>query len=248
MVSHRPRRETPLLQYRRGSDLTLVFPDIAAAAASALGKALVLDGELVVPHGGRLDFPQLQNRARRRGPSAVQAAARRPAHLIVFDLLEADGSWPRPSTVLPSCLVRSIEHERALPTTTERPRRPRPPRRPLSCPTPNGAQTTQRLTICYIPSAATETPRLISGTHCGGLSSRRGHAVLQMGEGEMPTWIADDLPVGWWQGGGEPSMTRFAAKLDLAQEWAGPAAARADSRGLRVTGHHDTTPPSREAT
>ncbi|MER6160340.1 hypothetical protein ABT147_33110 [Streptomyces sp. NPDC001868] len=45
-----------LIQSRRGSDLTPAFPDIAAAA-SGLGKPLVLDGELVVPHGGRLDFP-----------------------------------------------------------------------------------------------------------------------------------------------------------------------------------------------
>jgi ATP-dependent DNA ligase len=45
-------------------------------------EALVLDGELVVPHEGRLHFGELQRRARRRGRSAVPAAAERPAYLI----------------------------------------------------------------------------------------------------------------------------------------------------------------------
>ncbi|MEH0663883.1 hypothetical protein QA860_40630 [Streptomyces stelliscabiei] len=79
-----------LIQSRRGSDLTGAFPDIAVAAAG-LGETLVLDGELVVPHQGRLDFPRLQSRASRRGAGAVQAAARHPAYLIVFDVLEAAG-------------------------------------------------------------------------------------------------------------------------------------------------------------
>ncbi len=69
------------LQSRNGADLTSAFPEIAAAA-SALGEDLVLDGELVVPHEGRLHFGQLQNRARRRGRGALAAAAEHPAHLI----------------------------------------------------------------------------------------------------------------------------------------------------------------------
>ncbi|GAB2889502.1 hypothetical protein GCM10027074_67320 [Streptomyces deserti] len=52
----------------------------------------MLDGELVVPHEGRLCFGELQRRARRRGHSAVQAAAERPAYLIVFDALEIAGT------------------------------------------------------------------------------------------------------------------------------------------------------------
>ncbi|WP_286259691.1 hypothetical protein [Streptomyces graminofaciens] len=80
-----------LIQSRRGSDLTPAFPDIAAAAL-ALGEVLILDGELVVPHRGRLDFPELQRRARRRGRSAAEVAALHPAYLIVFDVLEAAGT------------------------------------------------------------------------------------------------------------------------------------------------------------
>ncbi|MFI9339994.1 ATP-dependent DNA ligase [Streptomyces sp. NPDC052773] len=79
------------LQSRNGADLTGAFPEIAAAGR-VLGGPLVLDGELVVAHDGRLHFGELQHRARRRGTGARQAAAERPANLIVFDLLEtADG-------------------------------------------------------------------------------------------------------------------------------------------------------------
>ncbi|MEV8597624.1 ATP-dependent DNA ligase [Streptomyces sp. NPDC052012] len=80
-----------LVQSRRGADLTPAFPDIAAAAAR-LPETLVLDGELVVPAHGRLDFGELQRRTRRRGRSAVQASDERPAYLIVFDVLEEGGT------------------------------------------------------------------------------------------------------------------------------------------------------------
>ncbi|MFF4205594.1 ATP-dependent DNA ligase [Streptomyces sp. NPDC001668] len=76
-----------MIQSRSGADLTDAFPEIAHTAAH-LGQALVLDGELVVAHEGRLHFGELQRRARRRGRSAVQAAADRPANLGVFDVLE----------------------------------------------------------------------------------------------------------------------------------------------------------------
>ncbi|MDX2514571.1 MULTISPECIES: ATP-dependent DNA ligase [Streptomyces] len=76
-----------MVQSRQGADLTPAFPEIAAAA-TALTEALVLDGELVVPHEGRLNFAELQRRARSRGHNAAQAAAERPAYLIVFDVLQ----------------------------------------------------------------------------------------------------------------------------------------------------------------
>ncbi|MEU7913711.1 ATP-dependent DNA ligase [Microbispora bryophytorum] len=37
---------------------------------------------------GRLDFGALQQRARRRGHTGAAAAARHPAHLVVFDIFE----------------------------------------------------------------------------------------------------------------------------------------------------------------
>ncbi|MFJ8086250.1 hypothetical protein ACIQ6Y_37495 [Streptomyces sp. NPDC096205] len=44
-----------------------------------------------MPGDGGLDFGRLQHRARRRGRSAVQAAADHPAYLIAFDVLESEG-------------------------------------------------------------------------------------------------------------------------------------------------------------
>ncbi|MBT2509394.1 hypothetical protein J7I98_26645 [Streptomyces sp. ISL-98] len=85
------RADLVRVQSRQGTDLTPAFPDIAQAAAQ-LDEDLVLDGELIVAHEGRLHFGELQRRARRRGRSAVQAAAERPAYLVVFDVLEASGT------------------------------------------------------------------------------------------------------------------------------------------------------------
>ncbi|MER5297120.1 hypothetical protein ABT382_34625 [Streptomyces pharetrae] len=70
-----PRPDGVLVQSRQGADLTPAFPDIAAAAAEL---DLVLDGELVVPAHGRLDFGELQRRARRRDRSATEAAPSSP--------------------------------------------------------------------------------------------------------------------------------------------------------------------------
>ncbi|WP_225636721.1 ATP-dependent DNA ligase [Streptomyces solaniscabiei] len=79
------------LQSRNGADLGGAFVEIIVAGR-ALREPLVLDGELVVASKGRLDFGQLQARARRRGAGAKQAARTAPAHLIVFDVLDtADG-------------------------------------------------------------------------------------------------------------------------------------------------------------
>ncbi|MET8621693.1 ATP-dependent DNA ligase [Streptomyces albidoflavus] len=52
---------------------------------------MVLDGELAVLHKGRLDFAALQQRARLGGFRARSVARARPAHVVTFDLLEADG-------------------------------------------------------------------------------------------------------------------------------------------------------------
>lgn len=81
-----------MVQSRQGADLAPAFPDLAAAATALRDDNLVLDGELVVPLEGRLDFGELQRRARRRGRSAVRAAKDRPAYLITFDVLQASGS------------------------------------------------------------------------------------------------------------------------------------------------------------
>ncbi|MFD9720367.1 hypothetical protein [Streptomyces sp. NPDC059076] len=80
-----------VVQSRRAADLSGAFPEIARAAAG-LGTEVVLDAELVVFDQQRLDFPALQQRARRRGASAELAARDQPAHLVVFDVLELSGT------------------------------------------------------------------------------------------------------------------------------------------------------------
>ncbi|WP_242534407.1 ATP-dependent DNA ligase (plasmid) [Streptomyces albidoflavus] len=78
------------LQSRTGADLTGHFPELQEAAA-AVGEDLVLDGELVVLRDGRLDFAALQQRARLTGYRARSAGRSSPAHVVLFDVLEADG-------------------------------------------------------------------------------------------------------------------------------------------------------------
>jgi ATP-dependent DNA ligase len=81
-----------LLRSRRGTDLTVAFPEIAAAA-SALGEEVVIDGEAVIYRGGRLDFSALQRRLNRMPAATARLAAAEPAHLIAFDLLRRGSTW-----------------------------------------------------------------------------------------------------------------------------------------------------------
>lgn len=75
---------------RSGSDLTECFPDIAAAICAQLPPDTVLDGELVVWRGNRMDFTALGERltARRRCRHLAQEY---PATFMVFDLLHHQG-------------------------------------------------------------------------------------------------------------------------------------------------------------
>ena len=71
---------------RHGVDLTAAFPDIVVAAAAQLAPGTVLDGELVVWDGHRLDFTQLQRRV--IAPSRAATLARhKPASFVAFDVL-----------------------------------------------------------------------------------------------------------------------------------------------------------------
>jgi hypothetical protein len=76
---------------RNGKDFTEKFPDIQAALAAQLSVECVLDGELVVWNGGRLDFDALQQ----RNADTAATVRRRlvptmPASFVVFDVLAVD--------------------------------------------------------------------------------------------------------------------------------------------------------------
>jgi ATP-dependent DNA ligase len=75
---------------RHGKDLTAAFPDLVEAAAEQLRQGDVLDGEVVIYNGGRLDFTALQRRVIH--PAGAAARARElPASFIGFDVLAAGG-------------------------------------------------------------------------------------------------------------------------------------------------------------
>jgi ATP-dependent DNA ligase len=75
---------------RQGRDLTGRFPEIAAAALAQLPPGTVLDGEVVVWNGDRLDFALLQRRMVTTVARIRAQVAAAPASYVAFDLL-ADG-------------------------------------------------------------------------------------------------------------------------------------------------------------
>lgn len=72
---------------RQGKDLTTRFPDVAAAATAQTDPGTVLDGELVIWNGDRLDFDLLQQRLVNPAVRAGLLAAKRPATYMAFDVL-----------------------------------------------------------------------------------------------------------------------------------------------------------------
>jgi ATP-dependent DNA ligase len=80
---------------RQRKDLSGYFPDVLAAAGEQIPTGCVVDGELVVWSGDRLDFDALQLRlvtARAALPALVRE---RPASFVVFDVLAVAGQDAR---------------------------------------------------------------------------------------------------------------------------------------------------------
>ncbi len=90
--------EQARLRYRRGSDATSLYPDVARALRALPLGDLVLDGELVVlDEESRPSFQRLQRRAQQRRTIDIQRATLElPATLYVFDLLAFEGFDVRP--------------------------------------------------------------------------------------------------------------------------------------------------------
>nr|WP_218860060.1 ATP-dependent DNA ligase [Petropleomorpha daqingensis] len=84
---------------KQGRDLTDRFPDIAAAAVAQVPAGSVVDGEVVVWNGSRLDFGLLQQRMG-ASPGRIGAlVAAAPASYVAFDLLAAGGTDLRRRTL-----------------------------------------------------------------------------------------------------------------------------------------------------
>lgn len=74
---------------RRGTELTAHFPELVAAATAQLPERCVVDGEIIIINGDRLDYTRLAGRLSdvSRAPTLARES---PATLLVFDLLQLD--------------------------------------------------------------------------------------------------------------------------------------------------------------
>lgn len=72
---------------RTGKSLLRYFPEVADALRERLPERCVLDGEIVVPLAGRLDFEALQQRIHPAASRVRLLAGRTPASFVAFDLL-----------------------------------------------------------------------------------------------------------------------------------------------------------------
>jgi ATP-dependent DNA ligase len=75
------------LQSKSGQPLGRYFPDIVEALGTLTAKRFALDGELVIPVAGDLDFNELQMRLHPAASRVNKLAREHPALYIVFDLL-----------------------------------------------------------------------------------------------------------------------------------------------------------------
>src|SRR5882757_2734521 len=83
-------RDNIYLQSKAGQPLARYFPDVVEALARLRTQRFVLDGELVIPIGGRFSFDELQLRLHPAASRVQKLAQAHPAMLIVFDLLAED--------------------------------------------------------------------------------------------------------------------------------------------------------------
>lgn len=79
------------LQSKAGQPLARYFPELVAAFRELKTKEFILDGEIVVPVGGRLSFDDLLLRIHPAESRIRKLAAENPAHFFAFDLLFAKG-------------------------------------------------------------------------------------------------------------------------------------------------------------
>ncbi|MGY1591956.1 ATP-dependent DNA ligase [Geodermatophilus sp. SYSU D00708] len=83
---------TTRLWSKQGRDLTARFPDVAAAAVAQVPAGTVVDGEVVVWNGSRLDFGLLQRRMVTAPGRMAALVAAAPASYVAFDLLALGGA------------------------------------------------------------------------------------------------------------------------------------------------------------
>jgi ATP-dependent DNA ligase len=78
------------LTSRNERPMTRYFPEVVEAVKQSLPRRCVLDGELVVTMGGRLEFERLQERIHPADSRVRKLAVETPASLVAFDALAVD--------------------------------------------------------------------------------------------------------------------------------------------------------------
>jgi len=99
-----------VLGSRNEKPLTRYFPELVSAARQQLEDRLVLDGEIVIIRGSRLEFDSLLNRIHPAASRVELLAHQTPASFVAFDLLaRGDASWlTRPQAERREELTRAL--------------------------------------------------------------------------------------------------------------------------------------------
>ncbi len=73
---------------KSGQNLSRYFPELVAAALNLREKSFIIDGEIVVPAGGRFSFDDLLQRIHPAASRVKKLAKQTPALFLAFDLLK----------------------------------------------------------------------------------------------------------------------------------------------------------------
>jgi len=76
---------------KAGKPLGRFFPELVAMLGGLEAASFLLDGELILPVGGRLSFDALQARLHPAASRIAKLSRETPAQLMLFDLLALDG-------------------------------------------------------------------------------------------------------------------------------------------------------------
>ncbi|MFD7095690.1 ATP-dependent DNA ligase [Streptomyces xanthophaeus] len=110
---------------RTGKSLTRYFPELVTALKENLPARCVVDGEIVIAHGGRLDFDRLTERIHPAQSRVTLLAEKTPASFVAFDLLALgdDSLLDTPLTDRRAALVQALSTARPpvhlAPATTD---------------------------------------------------------------------------------------------------------------------------------
>ncbi|MCX4416857.1 ATP-dependent DNA ligase, partial [[Kitasatospora] papulosa] len=123
-IVHRDGDEV-VIGSRTGKPLTRYFPEVVTALLENLPRRCVIDGEIVLPYDGRLDFDRLSERIHPADSRVRTLAERTPASFVAFDVLALDDTslLAAPQTerrrILEEALAEASAPVHLAPSTTD---------------------------------------------------------------------------------------------------------------------------------